>query len=144
MKTLRMGSRGPDVTELQNALNFLGSNIALPKQKTIHPLLTPDGIFGHKTHMRVVEFQKTNGLTADGIVGPKTFATFDALIPGGLAATGQPGGGAPGGGKFGSPGGAGGIGSPTVKGVGGAGGGTGAGKWGAARPGGKPGGGKAF
>ena len=33
-----------------------------------------DGDFGPLTHARVVEFQKSNQLTADGIVGPRTMA----------------------------------------------------------------------
>ena len=35
-----------------------------------------DGIFGNKTYQAVVNFQHMNGLTADGIVGPKTFAAL--------------------------------------------------------------------
>jgi len=35
-----------------------------------------DGIFGSKTRTAVISFQKKNGLTADGIVGPKTLAAL--------------------------------------------------------------------
>ena len=35
-----------------------------------------DGIFGSKTRAAVISFQKKNGLTADGIVGPKTLAAL--------------------------------------------------------------------
>ena len=35
-----------------------------------------DGIYGSKTKSAVVSFQKKNGLTADGIVGPKTAAAL--------------------------------------------------------------------
>jgi hypothetical protein len=59
--TLSLGDRGQRVKLLQEKLNALGSH------------LTTDGIFGTGTHAAVVEFQARNGLTADGIVGPKTF-----------------------------------------------------------------------
>lgn len=56
-KMLRRGEpAGPDVLYLQNKLG-----------------VTPTGPFGPKTHAAVVAFQKANGLTADGIVGPKTW-----------------------------------------------------------------------
>ena len=38
-----------------------------------------DGIFGAKTETGVKKFQQDNGLTADGIVGPQTWAKIDAL-----------------------------------------------------------------
>ena len=42
-----------------------------------HPPADPldvDGDFGPLTHARVVEFQKSNQLSPDGIVGPNTMA----------------------------------------------------------------------
>ena len=39
---------------------------------------TVDGIFGRKTVLAVIAWQKKNGLVADGIVGP---ATWGKLIP---------------------------------------------------------------
>lgn len=59
---LKQGSRGDDVKKLQALL-------ALPDKER-------DGIFGSKTKAAVVAFQKSKGLTADGIVGPYT---WDAL-----------------------------------------------------------------
>lgn len=61
---LRIGSRGEDVKQLQIFLN-----------------IQADGIFGQGTHSAVFNWQAQNGLTADGIVGPKT---WDAM---GIATT---------------------------------------------------------
>ena len=55
-QTIRKGSRGPLVAEVQEKLD-------------IDPA---DGIFGPGTERIVKEWQSANGLTADGIVGPKT------------------------------------------------------------------------
>ena len=57
MDILKLGSRGTDVITLQKKLN-----------------LHQDGIFGPLTEEAVKEFQKSNGLTVDGIVGAKTWA----------------------------------------------------------------------
>ena len=59
--TLRQGSRGESVKELQSFLN-----------QFLIVKLIPDGIFGPATRAAVILFQKTNGLVPDGIVGPKT------------------------------------------------------------------------
>ncbi len=58
---LKLGSRGAKVTELQRNLNTLGYNAG-----------TPDGAFGNGTKNAVISFQKTYGLTADGIAGKDT------------------------------------------------------------------------
>jgi murein DD-endopeptidase MepM/ murein hydrolase activator NlpD len=55
--TIRRGSKGPDVAFLQSKLK-----------------LVADGDFGPLTHAAVVAFQAANGLVADGIAGPKTWA----------------------------------------------------------------------
>ena len=55
-QTIKQGSRGPLVVEVQEKLD-------------IDPA---DGIFGPGTARIVKEWQLKNGLTADGIVGPKT------------------------------------------------------------------------
>lgn len=59
METIKKGSRGAAVKELQKRLHLI-----------------EDGIFGPLTLEAVLEFQKANGLTADGIVGPKTWAAL--------------------------------------------------------------------
>lgn len=66
--TLRMGSRGEAVTELQLLLSFRGY---LPG-----PI---DGIFGPMTQSAVTSFQRDQGLAVDGIVGP---ITWNALLSG--------------------------------------------------------------
>ena len=55
-QTIRQGSRGPLVAEVQEKLD-------------IQPA---DGIFGPGTARIVKKWQSSNGLVADGIVGPKT------------------------------------------------------------------------
>jgi len=56
MELLKKGSRGDDVKRLQKALQ-----------------IGADGIFGPGTEAKVKEFQKGEGLVADGIVGRKTW-----------------------------------------------------------------------
>lgn len=65
---LRRNSRGPDVIRLQNILN-----------STLRPShsLVPDGVFGSRTDAAVRVFQRQNGLTVDGIVGPKTWSVLE-------------------------------------------------------------------
>jgi len=55
-QTIRRGSRGPLVAEVQEKLGIAPA----------------DGIFGPGTERQVKRWQQKNGLTADGIVGPKT------------------------------------------------------------------------
>lgn len=56
-RTLRKGMKGDDVMKMQKALG-----------------IAADGDFGFGTLTAVKKWQKRNGLTADGIVGPKTQA----------------------------------------------------------------------
>ncbi|MGC4120761.1 MAG: peptidoglycan-binding domain-containing protein [Myxococcales bacterium] len=58
---LSIGSRGADVSRLQNALKSAGYNVG-----------TADGIFGSQTRAAVASFQRSQGLQADGIVGNRT------------------------------------------------------------------------
>ena len=67
--TLRRGSKGDAVRELQLALYHLD-----------HENLMVDGIFGGKTEAAVRDFQEKCGLTADGIVGPKTWAAIAEML----------------------------------------------------------------
>ena len=63
-RTIRQGDRGEDVRKMQEILMGLGYNVGSTGA---------DGIFGKNTKAAVVEFQKKNGLTADGICGPRTW-----------------------------------------------------------------------
>ena len=56
MKTIRKGDRGNDVAVLQKKLG-----------------VTADGVFGVKTEATLKEYQRTHGLSVDGICGPKTW-----------------------------------------------------------------------
>ena len=62
-RLIRQGNKGEDVRAVQDVLNF--------HIRRLTPLAV-DGDFGPRTHARVVEFQKSNQLNPDGIVGPQT------------------------------------------------------------------------
>ncbi len=65
---IRRGAKGPTVVEAQGLLMCAG--YGLPKHGA-------DGSFGAETESAVRAFQQAHGLTADGIVGPKTWAALD-------------------------------------------------------------------
>ena len=58
--TLSYGSSGTEVKKMQQALKALGYNVSA------------DGFYGALTQMAVTQFQKRNGLTADGVAGSAT------------------------------------------------------------------------
>jgi peptidoglycan hydrolase-like protein with peptidoglycan-binding domain len=62
MPTVREGSSGPAVRELQNLLKAKGFNPG--------PV---DGAFGPKTKAAVLAFQRSQGIAVDGVVGPQTW-----------------------------------------------------------------------
>ena len=66
-KTLKNGSRGESVKELQR---FLNAKLNLG--------LTIDGSLGPKTIIVIKQWQADNGLVADGLIGPKTKALINA------------------------------------------------------------------
>ncbi len=65
--TLKNGSRGEAVKELQRLLN-----------KVLNLGLKVDGKLGPKTIAVIKKWQKDNGLKADGLIGPKTKAKMNA------------------------------------------------------------------
>ena len=67
-RTLRNGMKGDDVKELQGRLIKLGLDLGK---------WGADGSFGSATETAVKLFQGRNGLKADGIVGPKTYAKLE-------------------------------------------------------------------
>jgi predicted chitinase len=62
MEVLKMGSKGTRVKDLQRRLKELGFNPG-----------AIDGDFGPAVRAALVAFQKSKGLLADGIAGPRTF-----------------------------------------------------------------------
>ncbi|MBO5065502.1 MAG: peptidoglycan-binding protein [Clostridia bacterium] len=64
--TISYGSSGADVRKLQETLNQYGYSLDV------------DGQFGSATRQAVMEYQKNNGLTADGIVGSNTWGSLNS------------------------------------------------------------------
>jgi peptidoglycan hydrolase-like protein with peptidoglycan-binding domain len=63
---VHLGDTGSGVKQVQVALTALGFKVAA------------DGTFGTQTAQAVKAFQQKNQLTADGIVGPATWAKLQA------------------------------------------------------------------
>ena len=68
----RLGSSGSEVRQIQQRLKAWGYYKG-----------TVDGIYGAKTRDAVRLFQKKNGLTVDGVAGPKTLAAIGISSGGG-------------------------------------------------------------
>jgi g-D-glutamyl-meso-diaminopimelate peptidase len=71
METLSLGSTGPNVKLVQSLLNKLGFNAG-----------AVDGIFGPGMRQAVINFQRSYGLTPDGVIGPATWAVLERLLLG--------------------------------------------------------------
>jgi hypothetical protein len=78
--TIRAGSRGACVQQAQTKLGLLG----------FMPSTQSDGVFGPFTEQKVREFQAYAGLTADGIVGPQTWARLDSTTVASMSPYGIP------------------------------------------------------
>lgn len=66
-KTLKRGSKGADVTLLQQNLQKVGYYLRSGRYT-----LVVDGVYGQYTENAVKQFQKATGHTQDGVFGPKT------------------------------------------------------------------------
>jgi hypothetical protein len=69
-QSLRLGSVGDDVREVQEALRTLGYAVRV------------DGRFGTQTERVVRHWQRANGLMVDGIVGAATLRSLEIAAPG--------------------------------------------------------------
>lgn len=65
---IKEGSTGDAVSQFQGMYNSYFGNI------------TVDGVFGAKTKAEVIKFQKSRGLTPDGVVGAKTWISLHTLV----------------------------------------------------------------
>lgn len=65
---LEPGERGAEVDALQARLTDLGFWLG-----------TPDGTYGQLTRQAVMAFQKSNGLSRDGVAGPATLAALETV-----------------------------------------------------------------
>ena len=68
METIKKGSKGEPVKQLQTKLNQLGFK------------LTTDGQFGEATHNAVITVQSIFGYTVDGVVGQGTWTLLDQQV----------------------------------------------------------------
>lgn len=76
--TIRNGSRGSSVSELQRLLNQNGYNLDV------------DGIFGSNTEAAVRDYQRKNSLAVDGIAGNNTWGSlYGSGITGGSSGSGS-------------------------------------------------------
>ena len=77
----RYGSTGEEVRQIQTKLNELGYDTG-----------GIDGTYGTKTKNAVIAFQKSQGLSADGIAGPRPWRPWGSapLVPAGAVLTAIP------------------------------------------------------
>jgi hypothetical protein len=65
-RMLKVGCQpGPDVMDLQDALNVL---LGTYRPGSPNPPLVVNGVFGPQTRLRVMEYQRSRGMLADGVV----------------------------------------------------------------------------
>lgn len=71
MRVLRVGSRGSDVMKIQAVLKKIGYNPG-----------SIDGVFGNQMRQAVIQYQRNNGLTPDGIIGTNTYNSLRKFFSG--------------------------------------------------------------
>jgi g-D-glutamyl-meso-diaminopimelate peptidase len=71
MPIYRLGSSGTEVMKIQAVLRKIGYNPG-----------AIDGVFGSQTEAAVRNFQRNNGLTPDGIIGPSTYRILERFMLG--------------------------------------------------------------
>ncbi|GAB6154595.1 hypothetical protein JCM17380_33450 [Desulfosporosinus burensis] len=71
MRTLKRGSSGNDVMEIQSLLAKMGYNLG-----------SIDGIFGLRTEEVSKQFQRDYGLSADGIIGLNAHTVLQKFLLG--------------------------------------------------------------
>ena len=76
-QTLRVGSSGPAVSLIQQALVDAGFPL---------PQFGVDGIFGNETRRALQDFQRASSLGGDGVLGPATMSSLDGLFTDGSPA----------------------------------------------------------
>lgn len=76
--TVKSGSKGSSVSELQTILNDKGYDLSV------------DGIFGSKTQAAVRDYQSKNGLSVDGIVGKNTWSSLTGGSSGSSSSSSTP------------------------------------------------------
>jgi hypothetical protein len=84
MPPLRPGSTGPDVVELQNALNIIFRHEAPTGDPN---RLNPDGVYGSRTQARVGSLQAYKSpwfgaIPVDGVCGPETWKKIGYILTG--------------------------------------------------------------
>ncbi|WP_414619604.1 peptidoglycan-binding domain-containing protein [Calothrix sp. CCY 0018] len=78
--TLRQGSKGEEVKRLQNLLVDAVGKPARTGETISLDVGAVDGDFGPKTKAAVIKFQNYDKLTADGIVGAKTWNELAGVL----------------------------------------------------------------
>lgn len=71
MPVYKLGSKSAEIMKIQAVLKKIGYNIK-----------TTDGMYGRETEEAVRNFQRNNGLTPDGIIGPATYRVLEKFILG--------------------------------------------------------------
>jgi peptidoglycan hydrolase-like protein with peptidoglycan-binding domain len=72
---LSRGSHGSGVAQVQDLLASIGFRLPASMSRA-----GADGRFGAETERTVKGFQQRNGLTADGLIGPKTLDALEKII----------------------------------------------------------------